>query len=955
MKISILSFSLLTVLMFTFNLCSSQPFLLSTAPSGNNIGEGDVVGNAVTAIGIGEFVSNTDEPQAALDVRVPYLTYSNVYNPAEAFQTTTERDYGAVWRMFIGRHTRDPREEKFHILNPPGNSNDIELNVVQRGNMDFYTSNTHWMQLRSDGNVGISNTWSPFTPVSLLHLNQAGNAQVWQNFTNANSGVNSTDGFQLGIDYNSGYPGSTNKSFAKLIQHENAPMKFYTKDVARMIINADYAPTIHSTTLNTTGYVGIGAPNFWGEETGGEGPRTLLHLQGPYNAYPNGGLGWRSWNKTGVYINENSDEIYIGLKDEAAVNGTNRSDAVIMWGDDQYTVNDGNADNFRLIFSGTSNGSGNGGSNPRDPQTFNGLETMRMTALGKMGIGPLFTWSTPPARRLELLDYQSLNGTSNNEPQLRLTYTQATSSALNTTGKWTDFRATTDGHLLVIPKNTTSAGNVGIGLDGSTGNIPTQTLDVNGNARIRGLTTGTNSFLITGEATSGSDGTLHRLNFSGNSGQVLLGDGTWGSLGAVSGVSACSGVHTNFLPKFDASSNICRSLLFDNGTYVGLGLTAGLFSRLQIGGLGTTFSTIGCLIQDSNGDDYFQARDNGHVVIGSGITNKDGRLGIGISYDPEAALIVKTYKTNTSGSPDRAMEVRNGNDAKMLSVWADEHVTMGFNSIPTPSSYGDARLFVNGNGFSLAAHFDGDIYVNGLYYGSDSTLKKNVRQIQDVSTILKNLNPKIYEFDTINYPSLNLPSGNHFGLYAQEVERILPNLVAEQVTPAKLDTSGNVLIPEQRFKSINYVELIPILLQAIKQQSIIIDSLSQNDSLIFATLADFRSQVNSCCSSPNNRVGSGVSTIDVELSSENAIILNQNDPNPFNERTRISYNIPVNVKKAEIIFYTSKGIVLKSVVIDQRGAGDMNVFASDLSTGIYMYSLVADGKTIDSKKMICTK
>jgi len=212
--------------------------------------------------------------------------------------------------------------------------------------------------------------------------------------------------------------------------------KIYTNDSVRFIVNGNYQHTIHTRSVNSAGYVGIGSTNFWEEEVGFEGPRSLLHLQGPYNAAPYGGNGWRAWNRTGMYINENSDEMYIGMKNEFAINGANRSDAVIMWGDDQYTTSDNNADNFRLIFSGNSGSAGNGTSNPRDAFTVDGLETMRMTPQGRMGIGPQFTWSLPPMRRLEVLDYKDFAGNSLAEPQLRLTFTQSTSfGAATTTGK----------------------------------------------------------------------------------------------------------------------------------------------------------------------------------------------------------------------------------------------------------------------------------------------------------------------------------------------------------------------------------------------------------------------------------------------------------------------------------------------------------------------------------------
>jgi hypothetical protein len=91
---------------------------------------------------------------------------------------------------------------------------------------------------------------------------------------------------------------------------------------------------------------------------------------------------------------------------------------------------------------------------------------------------------------------------------------------------------------------------------------------------------------------------------------------------------------------------------------------------------------------------------------------------------------------------------------------------------------------------------------------------------------------------------------------------------------------------------------------------------------------------------------------DVVLSKTNTIILNQNVPNPFAESTTISYTIPQSFGKAQLIFTTVTGELIKTVEIKSPGSGQVNVFGRDLSSGLYVYTLVVDGKQIDRKKMI---
>ena len=145
-------------------------------------------------------------------------------------------------------------------------------------------------------------------------------------------------------------------------------------------------------------------------------------------------------------------------------------------------------------------------------------------------------------------------------------------------------------------------------------------------------------------------------------------------------------------------------------------------------------------------------------------------------------------------------------------------------------------------------------------------------------------------------------------------------------------------MPTHSFKALNYVGLIPILLKGMQQQQDRIDQLEQ--------------QLQNCCSN-SSQMRISNPAIAIELS--NSIILNQNDPNPFAEETRITFNIPESVNDAKIIFTDNSSHVIQTVKINERGEGQIVVYASNLTSGIYNYTLIADGKVIDSKKMVCSK
>lgn len=89
--------------------------------------------------------------------------------------------------------------------------------------------------------------------------------------------------------------------------------------------------------------------------------------------------------------------------------------------------------------------------------------------------------------------------------------------------------------------------------------------------------------------------------------------------------------------------------------------------------------------------------------------------------------------------------------------------------------------------------------------------------------------------------------------------------------------------------------------------------------------------------------------ISVELSSTQVIVLEQNVPNPFAEQTSISNYIPEGYRSAQMIFTDMHGHVIKTAEVNS-GYGTVTMFASNLSTGQYSYTLVVDGKTVETKK-----
>jgi hypothetical protein len=260
-----------------------------------------------------------------------------------------------------------------------------------------------------------------------------------------------------------------------------------------------------------------------------------------------------------------------------------------------------------------------------------------------------------------------------------------------------------------------------------------------------------------------------------------------------------------------------------------------------------------------------------------------------------------------------------------------------------------------GTGF-YAGYFDGDLVYTGSLIGpSDNKLKKNVREAGNTLSLLLQLEPKRFEYKTDEYPGINLPKGEQLGFIAQDVEKMLPQLVKEVISPSQSDENGNTIHPQTRYKAVDYTGFIPMLVTAIKEQQHVIDSLN---TVINDRLTVLENGLSQCCGF-NARMaapaeGNETNNITVELNALQVIVLEQNVPNPFAEQTSISYFIPEDVKEAYLIFYDMNGRTIQKAAVP-NGYGTVTVFASNLSTGAYSYTLVIDGKPAETKRMLKSK
>jgi len=256
-----------------------------------------------------------------------------------------------------------------------------------------------------------------------------------------------------------------------------------------------------------------------------------------------------------------------------------------------------------------------------------------------------------------------------------------------------------------------------------------------------------------------------------------------------------------------------------------------------------------------------------------------------------------------------------------------------------------------GNSSSYAGYFAGNVYTTGSYTSSDQKLKQNIKDVSSAMDIINQLKPKSYDFrQDGNYKLMNLPQGTHYGLIAQDVEKVLPTLVKDSKfetalakAPGKIGADGKMegatggKSETIDFKALNYTELIPIMIKGMQEMQNKITELEN-------TITSLKS---------GNASAASVSAADIKTGNVNAY-LKQNAPNPFTQNSSIQYYLPESAHNAQLIVYAMDGRQVKSFVLN-NGVNQVTINAGTLSAGQYMYSLVVDGKKVDTKNMVITK
>ena len=408
---------------------------------------------------------------------------------------------------------------------------------------------------------------------------------------------------------------------------------------------------------------------------------------------------------------------------------------------------------------------------------------------------------------------------------------------------------------------------------------------------------------------------------------VLTKDGAWG----FGTTTPNTRVHINS----DAGENPFRvqvnglsKLYVDNGGGVSVGSSAippanGLFvsgntgigtsvpvTKLQVAGgsdaslTGNGFLVLGStaganividdneIIARNNGgtSTLFLNNDGGNLSVNGG--NNTGNLGIGLSAPANRLHVVQDVA-------NRAIE------------WQHES-TADFWTLGIGTSTLNARFEFNGTGKGQIASSDG-----AYSQISDERLKQDIKPLPSVLNKVMQLKPSEYYFKDAKANAKN----KSIGFIAQDVEKVFPQVVRDE---------------DKGYKWLSYADFSVIAIKAIQELQPKIEE--QNATI--AALQQRISQLENMVSALTNK--SNVNPVA-------DAVLEQNQPNPFNQTTTIRYRIPQSTI-GQINIYDNKGILMKSFRTNDSGQAIIN--ASDLKPGTYTYTLSVNGKLAATKKLV---
>ncbi|MBX7153496.1 MAG: tail fiber domain-containing protein [Bacteriodetes bacterium] len=389
---------------------------------------------------------------------------------------------------------------------------------------------------------------------------------------------------------------------------------------------------------------------------------------------------------------------------------------------------------------------------------------------------------------------------------------------------------------------------------------------------------------------------------------------------------------------------------------------------------------------------------NGSASIGYGTTPTtvgtsnslavNGKVGIGTASPQEALSITGSGDNNQVVIWSSDQPVADGYDIDLL---VENKVLIGqgsfINSTDLLQINGGAIKYTGGSDWAVA---------------SDIRYKRDISPFSDGLDKLRKVNPVWFRYNG----AMGLKdNGQEVGVIAQDIQKIIPYCITEsEISQTKItsperryqvdavdttfirvldysspkDDHGHykykdsiITKPTKRWviEPMEYkTEKAPILTyNSNALRYILINSVKELDSVVQemetwhkGQIVELHSVIDSLrliITNQEARIARLETQNNINRDDEIDVILEQNNPNPYSNTTTITYYIPTTILGTpQLVVTKSSGIQVLLSFDALKGTPNQQVIdATTLDTGVYVYSLVVQGKVLASKKMIVIK
>ena len=248
-----------------------------------------------------------------------------------------------------------------------------------------------------------------------------------------------------------------------------------------------------------------------------------------------------------------------------------------------------------------------------------------------------------------------------------------------------------------------------------------------------------------------------------------------------------------------------------------------------------------------------------------------------------------------------------------------------------------------------AGYFDGNVKVTGSLQGdvvnSADVNAKNTQTLRPINSALDGIasaNPFMYIVRT-QVPGIGtgivLDSATQTGTVAPISDPVAPfgkSYYALDVNAVKQSFPALIIKDAQGNEYVNYTQLVPILVQAIKELKTELDDLKE------AVAASGTRKVNAATNIATNTLDEGRGSI------------SQNTPNPFTGQSTVRVSVPDDASDAYIDILTLNGASVKRIPVS-NGLSEVSLSSFEFAPGTYLYTLVVNGKVSETRRMIVNR